>query len=104
MNGASKVYSIDISEPGDEFQVISKRFPDRLSFVAADCTKEPSIQAAVDKIVAEAGSLHGIVCNAGRTNHKSALDFTTEEIESLFAINVRAAQFYCSTVDVLTRT
>lgn len=30
-----------------------------------------------------------MVVNAGRTNHKSALDFTTEEIEALFAVNVR---------------
>lgn len=42
----------------------------------------------MDKIVAEAGGLHGMVVNAGRTNHKSALDFTTEEIEALFAVNV----------------
>lgn len=26
--------------------------------------------------------------NAGRTNHKAALDFTTEEIEALFNVNV----------------
>lgn len=51
-------------------------------------TQESSISAAVDKIVEEAGALHGMVVNAGRTNHKSALDFTTEEIEALFSVNV----------------
>ena len=44
--------------------------------------------AAVDKIVKEAGALHGMVVNAGRTNHKSALDFTQAEIEALFNVNV----------------
>jgi NAD(P)-dependent dehydrogenase (short-subunit alcohol dehydrogenase family) len=34
-----------------------------------------------------------MVCNAGRTKHKPALDFTTEEIEQLFAINLFGA-FY----------
>lgn len=34
-----------------------------------------------------------MVCNAGRTKHKAALDFTTEEIEQLFAINLFGA-FY----------
>jgi NAD(P)-dependent dehydrogenase (short-subunit alcohol dehydrogenase family) len=43
----------------------------------------------VDKIVEESGAVHGIVVNAGRTNYKSALDFTTEEIEALFAVNIR---------------
>lgn len=44
---------------------------------------------AVEQIVSEAGALHGMVVNAGRTNHKSALDFSQEEIEALFAVNVR---------------
>ena len=29
-----------------------------------------------------------MVCNAGRTKHKPALDFTTEEIEQLWSVNV----------------
>ena len=57
-------------------------------FATADVTKEDSVTAAVDKIVSEAGALHGMVVNAGRTNHKSALDFTQAEIEALFNVNV----------------
>lgn len=88
MNGAAKVYSIDIGETGDDFQALSARFPGQVFALQADVTKEASISAAVDKIVEEAGALHGMVVNAGRTNHKSALDFTTEEIEALFSVNV----------------
>lgn len=60
--------------------------------VSANVTKEASVTAAIDRIITEAGALHGVVVNAGRTNHKSALDFTQEEIEELFAVNVRLYQ------------
>jgi NAD(P)-dependent dehydrogenase (short-subunit alcohol dehydrogenase family) len=88
VNGAEKIYSVDITQPGDEFQILSKRFPGRLFSATADVTREDSIQAAVDTIISEAGALHGMVVNAGRTNHKSALDFTQAEIEALFNVNV----------------
>jgi NAD(P)-dependent dehydrogenase (short-subunit alcohol dehydrogenase family) len=60
----------------------------------ADVTQESSISAAVDRIVEEAGALHGMVVNAGRTNHEAALDFTSEEIEALFSVNVS----FCATL------
>ncbi len=88
-NGASRVYSVDIADaPGDEFHALSKHYPGRLFAKQADVTKEVSITKTLDEIVAEAGALHGMVVNAGRTNHKSALDFTEEEIHELFNINV----------------
>lgn len=88
VNGAARIYSIDISDTGNDFNALSTRFPSQLFAVKADVTQEASISAAVDKIIEEAGALHGIVVNAGRTNHKAALDFTTEEIEALFSVNV----------------
>ncbi|KAH6721783.1 hypothetical protein BKA61DRAFT_568354 [Leptodontidium sp. MPI-SDFR-AT-0119] len=96
-NGASKIYSIDITAPGEEFNVLAKRFPGRIAAVQADVTKEESVTEAVDKIIEEAGALHGMVVNAGRTNHKSALDFTKEEVEALFNVNLFGA-FYCARV------
>jgi NAD(P)-dependent dehydrogenase (short-subunit alcohol dehydrogenase family) len=44
-------------------------------------TKEESAATAVDQIVKETGSLHGMIVNAGRTKHRPALDFTTELVE-----------------------
>ncbi|KAK9427547.1 short chain alcohol dehydrogenase [Lipomyces doorenjongii] len=93
VNGAAKVYSIDIGETGEDFASLSKRFPGQLFTVVANVTKEDSIAAAVDKVVEEAGALHGMVVNAGRTNHKAALDFTVEEIETLFSVNLFGAFF-----------
>ncbi|TVY27007.1 putative NADP-dependent mannitol dehydrogenase [Lachnellula hyalina] len=87
INDAAKVYSIDLAEPGDEFAAILKKFPGRIVAIQANVTDEDSIAAAVDKIVEESGAIHGIVVNAGWTNHKAALDFTKKEIEDLFNVN-----------------
>ena len=68
--------------------MLSKKYPDQLFALQADVTKEESIQAAVDQVLEKAGALHGMVCNAGRTKHKPALDFTTEEIDQLWGVNL----------------
>jgi NAD(P)-dependent dehydrogenase (short-subunit alcohol dehydrogenase family) len=59
-------------------------------------TSESSLQFAVDEIL-KAGALHGMVCNAGRTHHKPALDFTTEEIDTLWGVNLYGS-FYSARV------
>ena len=56
-------------------------------------TEEETIVAAIDAIIAEAGGLHGMVVNAGRTHHKAALDFSQEEIDTLFSVNLYGAFF-----------
>ncbi|KAL2689057.1 hypothetical protein Neosp_003108 [[Neocosmospora] mangrovei] len=94
-NDAALVYSIDYAEPGEEFAAAQKRWPGKLKAIQADVTKEATVTAAVDRIVEESGALHGMVVNAGRTNHKAALDFTEEEIHALFNINLFGA-FYCA--------
>ena len=92
-NGAAKIYSIDIGDTGEDFFAMSKRYPGQLFAVNADVTNESTINGAIDKIIEEAGALHGMVVNAGRTHHKAALDFTKEEIEDLFNVNLFGA-FY----------
>ena len=64
-NGATKVYSIDIGETGEDFAALSKRYPGQLFAVVANVTEESTISAAIDKIIEEAGALHGMVVNAG---------------------------------------
>ncbi|EUC49331.1 hypothetical protein COCMIDRAFT_84794 [Bipolaris oryzae ATCC 44560] len=87
-NGARAVYSLDIGTPDSDFAALSSKYPNQLFALEADVTKEESIQAAIDKVLAEAGALHGMVCNAGRTKHKPALEFTTEEIDQLWGVNL----------------
>ncbi|GAB7365420.1 hypothetical protein MBLNU230_g6498t1 [Neophaeotheca triangularis] len=96
-NGAAHVFSIDIGETGDDFLEIQKKYPNQLHALKADVTSEASATAAVDEIISKAGAIHGMVVNAGRTKHKPALDFTTEEIEQLWNINLFGA-FYCARV------
>ncbi|KAL3479964.1 hypothetical protein BJX99DRAFT_244630 [Aspergillus californicus] len=95
VNGAAHVYSLDIGTPEaeSEFTTISNRFPGQLHAVTANVTEEETIIAAIDAIIAEAGGLHGMVVNAGRTHHKAALDFTKDEITSLFNVNLFGAFF-----------
>lgn len=80
VNYAARVYSLDIGDTTDNFHALSQRFPDRLFAIHTDEMQESSIATAVDKIIAEAGALHGMVANA--------LEFTDEEIEALFSVNV----------------
>lgn len=69
-NDAEAVYSIDIGDTGDEFEAVSKQYPGKLRAIKADVTNEANVTEAVDRILEEAGALHGMVVNAGRTKHK----------------------------------
>ncbi|KAF2489684.1 NAD(P)-binding protein [Lophium mytilinum] len=98
-NGAARLYSLDLASPSpdSDFTALAKRFPGQLFALTADVTNEASVTAAVDQIIQEAGAIHGMVVNAGRTLHKAALDFTTAEIEGLWNVNLFGS-FYCARV------
>ena len=51
--------------------------------------EEPSVEKAIDMIVENEGRIDGMVANAGMTKLQPALQFTREEIEKLFNLNVR---------------
>ncbi|TDZ16510.1 2-dehydro-3-deoxy-D-gluconate 5-dehydrogenase [Colletotrichum orbiculare MAFF 240422] len=97
-NDAAAVYSLDLFEPGDEFRAVQQANPKRLQYVHTDVTKEDSITAAVDAIVAREGAVHGLVANAGMTRHQPALDFDRAQLEQLFNLNVFGAYFCATTV------
>lgn len=46
------------------------------------------MQEAVDTIIKKIVVLHCIVVNAGCINYKASLNFTQEEIEMLFNVNI----------------
>lgn len=91
-NQASKVYSLDISSPGEHFEALSKKNPDKFKYIQVDVTSEESVKNALDKIVEESGRFDGMIANAGMTKHQPALDFTMEQVEKLFKLNVRLYQ------------
>jgi NAD(P)-dependent dehydrogenase (short-subunit alcohol dehydrogenase family) len=94
-NNAAVVYSLDVLEPGEEFAALAKKNPNRFKFLHMDVTDEPSIQKTVDQIVEAEGAIHGMVANAGMTKHQPALDFTREQVEQLYRLNVFGA-FSCA--------
>ena len=97
-NGASVVYSLDLFEPGEDFQAIQKANPKRLRYIHCDVTAEDSIILAIDTIVSNEGRINGLVANAGMTKHQPALQFDRPQLEKLFNLNVFGAYFCATTV------
>ncbi|KAF2762758.1 NAD(P)-binding protein [Pseudovirgaria hyperparasitica] len=105
-NDAAAVYSLDLvspfpdndngTNPDDnadyaDFLALARKHDGRLKFIHTDVTKEASVQAAMDEIVAREGTLNGVVANAGMTRHQPAFEFTEEQIREMFDLNVFGA-------------
>lgn len=86
-NAAKMVFSLDLMEPGEEFEALQKRFPN-LKYIQTDVTSEESVENAINKVVEETGRIDGLVANAGMTKHQPALKFERPELEKLFNLNV----------------
>ncbi|KAH7374555.1 dehydrogenase [Plectosphaerella cucumerina] len=97
-NEAAAVYSLDLFEPGEEFQAVQKTNLKKLHYINCDVTSEESIKAAIDGIISAQGAIHGLVANAGMTKHQPALDFDRPQLEKLFNLNVFGAYFCATTV------
>ncbi|KAI6950626.1 hypothetical protein D0869_01667 [Hortaea werneckii] len=95
-NHAKAVYSLDLMDPSEEFEALSKKNQGRFKYVQMDVTKEESVKKAINQIVEAEGAIHGMVANAGMTKHQPALDFTMEQVEQLFRLNVFGA-WSCAT-------
>lgn len=97
-NDAETVYSLDIFEPGEDFQNIQAKIGNakKLQYVKCDVTSEDSIKSAINTIVEHSGRIDGLVANAGMTKHQPALDFSRAQVEQLFSLNVFGA-YFCAT-------
>ncbi|KAH6677298.1 hypothetical protein B0J14DRAFT_339863 [Halenospora varia] len=100
-NSAAKVYSLDISAPGEDFATLSKANPNKFSYLQVDVTSEESVAAALSTIVSECGRFDGMIANAGMTRHQPALDFSMAQVEQLFKLNVYGA-WNCATAAART--
>ncbi|KAL1801329.1 hypothetical protein ACET3X_001671 [Alternaria dauci] len=95
-NDAAEVYSLDLFEPGEEFQALQKANLKRVHYLHCDVTSEESVKKVVDQIVAQSGRIDGMIANAGMTKHQPALDFDRPQLEQLFNLNVFGA-YFCAT-------
>lgn len=81
------VYSLDIKEPGTDFESIYQK-QKNFKFIKTDVTKKQSVDEAVEEIYRSEGRLDGFVANAGMTKHQPALDFSEEQLHQIFELNV----------------
>ncbi|CAK7236206.1 hypothetical protein SBRCBS47491_009559 [Sporothrix bragantina] len=96
-NDAAAVYSLDISTPGEPFAELAMKYPGKtFKYIQTDVTSEKSVEAALDAIVEQSGRFDGLVANAGATKHQPALEFSMEQVEKLFRLNVFGA-WICAT-------
>lgn len=96
-NAAKTVFSLDITEPGDEFKALAGRFPGRLEYVQTNVADEESVEKSINTIVENSGSIDGLVANAGMTKHQPALQFQRPELQKLFELNVFGA-YFCANI------
>ena len=87
MNSAKVVYSLDISDPADEFTTLQGKHRN-LKYVKTDVTQKGSIEKAIASIYEQEGHLDGFVANAGMTKHQPALEFDDDQLHEIFELNV----------------
>ncbi|KAG6988935.1 hypothetical protein G7Y79_00067g095500 [Physcia stellaris] len=95
MNSAKVVYSLDISDPADEFTTLQAKHRN-LKYVRTDVTQKGSIEKAIASIYEQEGRLDGFVANAGMTKHQPALEFDDDQLHQIFELNVFGT-YHCAT-------
>ncbi|KAH6954800.1 hypothetical protein DER45DRAFT_316018 [Fusarium avenaceum] len=92
MGGNVAVFDIQ-KQPVAEFNTLSEKFNAKTLYIPTDVTSEASINAAFDKVLAEFGSIDGVVPAAGIAIDKPFLDQTWDEFTRIQDINVRGTFF-----------
>ncbi|KAL8677489.1 MAG: hypothetical protein Q9186_006088 [Xanthomendoza sp. 1 TL-2023] len=94
-NSATVVYSLDINEPGHDFEMLRQKHSN-LQSIITDVTRKEDIEKAIEEIYASEGRLDGFVANAGMTKHQPAIDFSEEQLTKMFQLNVFGT-YHCAT-------
>jgi NAD(P)-dependent dehydrogenase (short-subunit alcohol dehydrogenase family) len=87
MGGNVAVLDIQ-KQPVAEFNTLNEKFSAKTLYIPTDVTSEASIKAAFDKVLAEFGSIDGVVPAAGIAIDKPFLDQTWDEFTRIQDINV----------------
>ncbi|KAM0245910.1 hypothetical protein ACHAP5_005060 [Fusarium lateritium] len=92
MGGNVAVLDIQ-KQPVDDFNTLSEKFSTKTLYIPTDVTSEESINSAFDKVLAEFGSIDGVVPAAGIAIDKPFLEQTWDEFTRIQDINVRGTFF-----------
>jgi 3alpha(or 20beta)-hydroxysteroid dehydrogenase len=83
------VCAMDLSEsPSDGLASLLQRYPEQLTYVAADVSSQADWARAVGRCVAAHGRIDGLVNNAGITRRPRLLDATVEDLRAAAAVNL----------------
>ncbi len=87
MGGNVAVWDVQ-AQPVDEFKDLSLKFGVKTLYIQTDVTKQEAITAAMERTMAEFGSLDGCVPAAGIAIDKPFIDQTWDEFTRIQEINV----------------
>jgi NAD(P)-dependent dehydrogenase (short-subunit alcohol dehydrogenase family) len=63
--------------------------------IAGDISKEDEVSRMFDRIIAECGTIHGVVNSAGIGLGKNAIDATESEVDRLYEVDVKGIWMVC---------
>ncbi|MGO3090583.1 MAG: SDR family NAD(P)-dependent oxidoreductase [Galactobacter sp.] len=83
------VTALDLAaDPSDELATLAHEFPDRLTYVPADVSREEDWARAVGHAVHVHGRVDGLVNNAGMTRRPRLMQASVEDLRAAAAVNV----------------
>lgn len=82
-------------EGAQETQELVEKEGRRCIAIQADLAEPDASQTVVDAAVAGLGHLDLLVCNAGRTEFRSILNITREQIDALYSLDYRSYLLTC---------
>lgn len=92
LEAGAKVYALDrLEKPDPDFQRVVDRARElgtSLSFQRLDVRDNISLNATIEKIADENGRIDGLLACAGIQQETPALDYTMEDADKMFGVNI----------------
>ena len=95
---ASGATVVACSRTSDDLESLSKEIEGKngtCHWLVLDVASNNGARSLVDFAVAECGQIDALVNNAGTNLLKDTLDYTAEEVENIFSVNLTAVYWLC---------
>lgn len=95
VNEGANVLLVDIN--GDGLADVSRQIADdsRVRSIVADVQDETAVESCVQMVVESWGRVDIVINNAGIGSNISLLDFTKQEFDRIFGVNLRGPLLFC---------